>query len=206
MLDRSDEIQIAAQMGRKARCVVAIAARCPEGHPSVITCYPLRRQGNRLAPFPTLYWLTCPRVSKQLAHLERDGVIAAIGAELAGDPTMQTLLRRNHEDYIARRWATLSVEDQLLVSGSELAEFFRTHGIGGMANLAAVKCLHLHFAHHLVSGNVLGELVAHRYGLRPCKYGQRPRWPAFPDGLRRRKASEDAGPTKIGLLVRCSQG
>ncbi|MGA2499987.1 MAG: DUF501 domain-containing protein [Tepidisphaeraceae bacterium] len=168
MLELADEIEITTQMGRKARCVVAIAARCPQGHPSVITCYPLRRKGNRLMPFPTLYWLTCPRLAKELSHLERDGAIAAIGAELARDPAMQAILRRNHEDYIARRWATLSAEDQLLIFGSELAEFFQTRGIGGIANFAAVKCLHLHFAHHLVSGNVLGELLARRYGVRPC--------------------------------------
>ncbi len=168
MLELADEIEITAQMGRKARCVVAVAARCPAGHPSVITCYPLRRKGNRLVPFPTLYWLTCPRLSKELSHLERDGAIATIGTELARDHALPTLLLRDHADYIARRWATLSAEDQLLVSGSELAGFFQTRGIGGMTNFAAVKCLHLHFAHQLVSGNVLGELVARRYGLGPC--------------------------------------
>ena len=168
MLELTDEEQIARQMGRRARCVVAVAARCPAGHPAVITCYPLRREGGRLTPFPTLYWLTCPSLSRSLAHLERDGAIAAIGAELAADPVLQAGLRRNHEQYIAQRWATLSAEDRLLMSGSDLAAFFQTRGIGGMTNLAAVKCLHLHFAQHLAGGNVLGELVARRYALRAC--------------------------------------
>jgi uncharacterized protein len=168
MLDLADEQQIARQMGHTARHVVAVAARCPAGHPSVITCYPLRREGQRIVPFPTLYWLTCPRLSRQLSHLERDGAIATIAAELAADPALQALFRKNHEDYITRRWATLSPEDRLLVSGSDLATFFRTRGIGGMTNFAAVKCLHLHFAHHLVSGNVLGDLTARRYSLHPC--------------------------------------
>lgn len=168
MLEPADEEQIARQLGRKARGVVAVAARCPAGHPAVITCYPLRRERGRLTMFPTLYWLTCPSLSRKIAHLERDGAIAAVAAELAGDPVLQEGLRRNHEAYMAQRWAALSAEDRLLVSASALRRSFETRGIGGMTNLAAVKCLHLHFAQHLAGGNVLGELVARRYGVRAC--------------------------------------
>lgn len=155
-------------MGRVPRGVVAVAARCPEGHPCVFTTYPLRRSGEKLVPFPTLYWLSCPRLRAQIAHLERDGAVAALTAELANDPALRAALHRDHEKYIAQRWATLTDEDRLLVTERGLLDHFRTRGIGGMTSRAAVKCLHLHLAHHLADGNALGELVVRRYGLKRC--------------------------------------
>jgi uncharacterized protein len=163
----ADKSLIAEQLGRTPRTRVAVAARCPAGHPSVITCYPLRREGDRVVPFPTLYWLTCPRLCAQVSHLERDGAIAAIEAELARSPILRAGLLRDHEDYIAQRWAVLSPADRLLVANQGLLDTFQSRGIGGMSNRAAVKCLHLHLAHHLVSGNAIGRLIVSRYGLRP---------------------------------------
>jgi len=145
-----------------------VAARCPTGHPSVIKCYPLRRNSQRLMPFPTLYWLTCRHLCAQLSHLERDGAISTITAELAESRAMRAGLMRDHEDYIAQRWATLSPADRLLVSEHGLLEAFQSRGIGGMSNFAAIKCLHLHLAHNLVSGSTIGRLVVKRFGVRPC--------------------------------------
>ena len=93
MLEHTDEHVIAQQLGRSPRGAVSVAARCPAGHPSVITCYPLRRSGKRVIPFPTLYWLTCPTLCKQVACLERGGAIARIGVELGQDPSLQSGLR-----------------------------------------------------------------------------------------------------------------
>ena len=145
-----------------------MAARCPDGHPCVVTTYPLRRRGPSVAVFPTLYWLTCPRLCKLVSHLERDGVIAAVQAELDGDAAMRARLGREHEEYIARRWAMLLPADRAVVAERGLGEELRGRGIGGMTNRAAVKCLHLHVAYHLVSGNVIGEWVMERYGVRGC--------------------------------------
>ncbi len=176
MLTPADQSLIAAQMGRVPREVVDVTARCPVGHPCVMTCYPLRRTRDRLhsekpetlVPFPTLYWLTCPQLCRQVSHLERDGVIAAIEAEVARDETLRAGLLRNHDDYIARRWAVLSLEDRALVEQSGLTSDFQSRGIGGMLDRAAVKCLHLHLAHHLAGGNVIGALLVERFGLKPC--------------------------------------
>ena len=168
MLEHTDEHVIAQQLGRSPRGAVSVAARCPAGHPSVITCYPLVSRGKRVIPFPTLYWLICPTLCRQVACLERDGAIARIGVELGQDPSLQSGLRRNHEQYIASRWAALSTDDQTLVSNCRLGDEFQRRGIGGMTNFIAIKCLHLHLAHHLVAGNVIGELMINRYGLQPC--------------------------------------
>ncbi len=154
---------------RPLRNIINIAAHCPAGPPCVITCHPLRRKGIRLTPFPTLYWLTCPTLCRQIAHLERDGAIQEIAAELARDPILQARLALDHQSYIARRWAVLSDEDRLLIAQHGLTQTFQTRGIGGMLNRQAVKCLHLHVAHHLADANALGELIMRRYALHPCK-------------------------------------
>ena len=167
-MQREEQKLIAAQMGRKPRGVVAVAARCPAGHPAVVTCHPLRHCGERVIPFPTLYWLTCPALCTEVSHLERDGVIAALEADLARDPKMQAAFQLDHEDYIARRWAVLTPAEQLGATQNGRVADLQTRGIGGMVNRAAVKCLHLHLAHHLVTGNILGRLLVERHGVCPC--------------------------------------
>ena len=52
----SDDLTIiAAQLGRQPRGVIAIAYRCPDGVPGVVTTSPRLPDGT---PFPTLYYLT----------------------------------------------------------------------------------------------------------------------------------------------------
>lgn len=171
MISPIDHALITEQLGTVPPNALSVAAHCPAGHPSVITCYPLRRDGKRVAPFPTLYWLTCPHLRKQLSHLERDGAISIIAAELADDRAMQAGLLRDHENYIALRWAMLSPMDQSLVSDCGLLDTFKTRGIGGMSNFKAIKCLHLHVAHDLASGSTIGKSIAKRFGVQPCGHG-----------------------------------
>jgi len=149
--------------------VLAVAARCPQGHSCVVTTYPLRQEARTFAPFPTFYWLTCPQLNRKLADLERRGCIAEIEHELANDPTLQERLRSAHQNYITARWNALTPDDQQHIMGAGLYHTFHTRGIGGMANhLTAVKCLHLHVAHHLAAYNPVGEYVLRHYNIEPC--------------------------------------
>ena len=168
MLSPADARLIEVQTHRPPRGIVSVAAHCPAGHPAVAHCYPLLRKAGGIEPFPTLYWLTCPRLRREISHFERDGAITEIAGLIAGDAGLRERLARDHEDYIARRWATLTQDDRALVNEMGLAEQFRTRGIGGMVNRAAVKCLHLHFAHHLAAENVIGEIMIKRYGIATC--------------------------------------
>lgn len=169
MLSLNDESLITEQLGSLPSNALDVAARCPAGHPSVITCYPLRRIGKKALPFPTLYWLTCPRMCAQLSHLERDGVIKIIADELTESPALQAGLQHDHENYIAQRWDLLSEADRLLVSELGIVNAFHSRGIGGMSNLTAIKCLHLHVAHDLAIGSTIGKLIARRFGIQPCE-------------------------------------
>lgn len=169
VLNGSDTIEFARQIGRAPRGDVRVAARCPAGHPCVMATYPLRWIEGSRVPFPTLYWLTCPALRAAVSRLERAGVIAEVRAMVASDFTFRDQLRFDHENYIAQRWAALSPDDRELVSrDTKLHNALRTRGIGGAGDRAAVKCLHMHLAHALAESNAIGQWLIERYHLRLC--------------------------------------
>lgn len=156
------------QLGRRPHGALEVAYRCPAGHPAVLLTYPLRRRRGRLAPFPSHLWLTCPRLSDQLAELERVGVIRQLQRLLATSPSLRTQFAKDHQRCIDHRWNLLTDEDQRNVYRDNLAEVFRQRGIGGVRQWMSVKCLHLHYAHDLVLGDTMGRLLATSYGIHPC--------------------------------------
>jgi uncharacterized protein len=132
-----------AQLGRPPRAVRAVAYRCPCGHPAVVQTHPRLEDGT---PFPTLYYLTCPRLRGLVSKLEASGVMRSITARLAGDPALAAAYRRAHECYLAER-------DAIEPLGTQVSA-------GGMPG--RVKCLHVHVAHALARGpgvNPVGDEV-----------------------------------------------
>ncbi|WP_030897518.1 DUF501 domain-containing protein [Streptomyces sp. NRRL F-5126] len=136
-----DTAAFAAQLGRPARGLRAIAHRCPCGLPDVVETAPRLPDGT---PFPTTYYLTCPRAASAIGTLEANGVMREMTERLATDPELAAAYRAAHEDYLARR-------DAIEV----LAGF---PSAGGMPD--RVKCLHVLVAHSLAAGpgvNPLGD-------------------------------------------------
>ncbi len=82
-------------------------------------------------PFPTTYYLTCPRAASAIGTLEANGVMKEMTARLETDPELAAAYRAAHEDYIARRDAI------------EVLEGFPS--AGGMPD--RVKCLHVLVGH-----------------------------------------------------------
>ena len=163
--DSVDPVDLAAmrrQLGRPMRDVVAIAHRCPCGVPDVVTTRPRLTDGT---PFPTLYYLTCPRANSAISRLEADGVMRQMQDRLADDPQLADAYRHAHEDYLAQRESIASVPE---ISGVSA---------GGMPD--RVKCLHVLAAHALAAGpgvNPLGDEVLAAVGpwwlQRDCADGQ----------------------------------
>jgi len=136
-----DVAAIAAQLGRVPRGLRGVAHRCPCGNPDVVETAPRLPDGT---PFPTLYYLTCPKAASLIGTLEADGVMKDQTARLAEDPELAAEYRKAHEDYIARRDAI------------EVLEGFPS--AGGMPD--RVKCLHVLVGHSLAAGpgvNPLGD-------------------------------------------------
>lgn len=159
---------VAAQLGHRPTGVLAVAAHCPAGHPAVIVNHPIRRVGDRVTPFPTLFWLTCPQLTKAISRLEMRGLIDELDNRLENDADLADAIARDHESYRRQRWALLGQDDRQLVRDAGCAEPLEHHGIGGLRNWRSVKCLHLHFAHHLASENTIGALLEHEYGIVTC--------------------------------------
>ncbi|GAA2283540.1 hypothetical protein GCM10010145_36810 [Streptomyces ruber] len=129
------------QLGRPPRGLRAIAHRCPCGQPDVVETAPRLPDGT---PFPTTYYLTCPKAASAIGTLEANGVMKEMTERLGRDPELAAAYRAAHEDYIARRDAI------------EVLENFPS--AGGMPD--RVKCLHVLVAHSLVAGpgvNPLGD-------------------------------------------------
>ena len=70
MISADDDRVIAAQLGRPPRAVRDVGHRCPCGNPDVVVTEPRLEDGT---PFPTLYYLTCPRVNSAVGRLEASG-------------------------------------------------------------------------------------------------------------------------------------
>ncbi|MEU6366104.1 DUF501 domain-containing protein [Streptomyces sp. NPDC046931] len=137
----ADVEAIQQQLGRTPRGLCAIAHRCPCGQPDVVETAPRLPDGT---PFPTTYYLTCPRAASAIGTLEANGVMKEMTERLGTDPELAAAYRAAHEDYIARRDAI------------EVLEGFPS--AGGMPD--RVKCLHVLVAHSLAAGpgvNPLGD-------------------------------------------------
>jgi hypothetical protein len=143
-----------------------VVVRCPAGHPLVLRCHPLLR--DRVEPFPTLYWLVCDVVAAQIARLEYAGGVAAIERRIAEDPALRARVHADHDAYVAERWSLLAEEERVRAEEAGVARALRERGIGGIANRSSVKCLHLHYAHHLVRGSAIGEEIERLGDVVPC--------------------------------------
>ncbi|HEY1674174.1 MAG TPA: DUF501 domain-containing protein [Streptosporangiaceae bacterium] len=136
-MDPSTEAVVAAQLGRLPRGLQAVAHTCPCGQPDVVQTAPRLPDGT---PFPTLYYLTCPRAAAAISRLEAAGLMKTMTARLAGDASLRAAYQDAHQDYLARRReAAAAAGVAPLPDGTQTA--------GGMP--ARVKCLHALLAHEL---------------------------------------------------------
>jgi uncharacterized protein len=141
----ADRAVVAAQLGRPSRGTRAVAHRCRCGLPDAVETSPRLADGT---PFPTLYYLTCPRAVGACSRLESAGVMRQMAERLAADPELAERYRAAHADYLFRRDAIERVPEIAGVSA------------GGMPG--RVKCLHVHLAHALAAGpgtNPFGDEV-----------------------------------------------
>jgi hypothetical protein len=132
---------------------------CVYDYPQVITNRPLIVLEPDIEIFPTLYWLTCPYLNKEVAQLEADGFIAQFEQRIDEDPEFAAAVRKNHADYAARRLALIPVEvrERMGKDYPQRYQVLAETGVGGTRNPHGVKCLHAHVADYLVNGeNVIG--------------------------------------------------
>lgn len=151
-VDPADLAAVSAQLGRPVRGVNAVAHRCGCGDPDVVRTDPQLPDGT---PFPTLYYLTCPRATGAVSTLESEGLMRDMAARLTTEPDLAERYRAAHEAYLAER--------DLLGQVAHIAGV----SAGGMPE--RVKCLHVLVAHALGAGpgvNPLGDEALERLAAR----------------------------------------
>jgi len=150
----SDAAAIALQLGRAPRALLAVAHRCPCGLPDVVETAPRLPDGT---PFPTLYYLTCPRAVAAVGRLESGGLMREMTQRTADEPALRQAYQAAHHDYLARR------DQAARRSGVEPLPP-GTPSAGGMPD--RVKCLHALVAHELAAPgtNPLGAEAARAAG------------------------------------------
>ncbi|WP_022881384.1 DUF501 domain-containing protein [Gryllotalpicola ginsengisoli] len=143
-----DVAVVTAQLGRPARGVLGIAARCVCGNPTVVATAPRLPGGT---PFPTLYYLTHPAATAAMSRLEADHVMAEFQELVETDAAVHAAYEAAHRAYLADRESIEAVEE------------IRGFSAGGMPD--RVKCLHALAAHSLAAGpgvNPIGDLALER--------------------------------------------
>jgi hypothetical protein len=140
-----DRAAVERQLGREPRAIAAVGHRCGCGLPDVVTTEPRLPGGT---PFPTTFYLTCPRAASRIGTLEGSGLMKQMQARLAEDPELAAAYRGAHDRYLAARAELGSVPEIEGVSA------------GGMPD--RVKCLHVLAGQALAQGrgvNPLGDEV-----------------------------------------------
>lgn len=144
---------VSAQLGRPARDVIGIPARCACGNPTVVATSPRLADGT---PFPTLYYLTHPAATAAMSQLEATQVMVEFAELLSADSEIAASYAAAHEQYIADR--------EMFAEVPELAGI----SAGGMPT--RVKCLHALAGHALSVGpgvNPIGDLALERSSWKP---------------------------------------
>ncbi len=131
----ADAVAVSAQLGRPARNLIAVASRCPCGLPDVVSTAPRLADGT---PFPTFFYVTCPRLNSAISTLESEGLMALMQDRLAHEPDTAEAYRRAHEEYLRARQAHGQVPEIDGISA------------GGMPD--RVKCLHVLVGQSLAMG------------------------------------------------------
>jgi hypothetical protein len=146
-----DRAVVARQLGRAPRAFRRVVVRCPFARPAVTEQEPYDEDG---APFPTTYYLTCPRLVAAVSRIEAAGGVERWTRTATADPTLAESLERANADQRELRHRLAS--DQHESDGGASLDL----GIGGAARHGSLKCLHAHVAYALARpGYELGERV-----------------------------------------------
>lgn len=149
-ISQLDLERIKEQLGRPPRDLVEVAFRGSCGNPAVVKTKPRLADG---APFPTLFYLTCPQLNSRLGTLESIGFMKELEAQLNSDQKLKDNYQNAHQNYILERENIEQVNEISEVSA------------GGMPT--RVKCLHSLAAHSLAKGrgeNLIGDAVLEKIG------------------------------------------
>jgi len=156
--DKDLEI-VRKQLKRDVSNVLSVCHRCSFGFPTVILSYPIRDG----APFPTIHYLTCPYLTKEISRLEEKGLIQEFENRIRADEKFRSAYQTAHKEVISKRLSLLSKDDE------KWFDVLSVVGTGGIRDFSTVKCLHLHVADYLAGiNNPVGKEVYESLCQKEC--------------------------------------
>ena len=148
----ADIAEVSRQLGRPARGVIGIAARCVCGNPTVVATAPRLTDGS---PFPTFYYLTHPAAAAAMSTLEAEHVMPEL-AEMLDDEDVAAAYLAAHESFLDDR--------------RQYGDVPEIDGISSGGMPTRVKCLHALAGHALAAGpgvNPIGDAALARASWSP---------------------------------------
>lgn len=159
MKKREKEI-VKNQLGRKPENAQKVVVYCTGGMPAVTLTAPVGEGGKTINP--TIYWLTCPFLVREISRLEDRGLISELTEKLHSNEDFRGKMEQVHNDYSRRRMKLISEEQLQAVReiSADIPVMLKEAGVGGIRDKGGIKCLHTHYADYLVNGdNPIGEVV-----------------------------------------------
>ncbi len=161
--DCEDVSVIKKQLKREKISICSVFKRCKYGFPQIIFLNPVKETGGlkeiNFEAVSNLMWLTCPYLNHEIHELENALYVKKIKSIIQNDALFKEMMFAAHAYYYFFRndfFRKLSAP----VSEKEIDLFLS--GIGGMRELNAIKCLHLHFCHYnLCRENIAGLITYH---------------------------------------------
>ncbi|MFW6121285.1 MAG: DUF501 domain-containing protein [Petrotogales bacterium] len=151
---------IELQLKRKIDNGFSIIKKCNWGYPQVIKSSLLKNN----KPFPTVFWLTCPLLCKNVSRMEEKGMIKYFEEKLNRDGKMKKKFLEAHNSTQKLRNKSLPVD-----TPSWVKEDMSVKGIGGTKKLLTIKCLHLQLANYLGGiENPVGKLLWESIAIKNC--------------------------------------
>ncbi len=149
-IEEHDVAVVGAQLGRPPRSIHAVGHRCPCGNPDVVATEPRLEDGT---PFPTTFYLTCPRAASLIGTLEASGLMREMSERLTDDQELAAAYAGAHERYLQAR--------------AEIGDVPEIAGVSAGGMPERVKCLHVLAGQSLAQGrgvNPLGDEVLDTLG------------------------------------------
>jgi hypothetical protein len=152
---------IKKQLKRRAVSICEIFKRCRYGFPQIILLNPLKETGGSMQinheAISNLMWLTCPYLNNEIHELENSAYIKKIKKIIQNDKAFKDMMTDAHANYYFFRNDLFNRNSVPVMEKDR--ELFK-NGIGGMRDMTAIKCLHLHFCHYnLCRKNIAGHIT-----------------------------------------------
>uniref|UniRef100_A0A0G4IB48 DUF501 domain-containing protein n=1 Tax=Chromera velia CCMP2878 TaxID=1169474 RepID=A0A0G4IB48_9ALVE len=153
------------QLGKEPQGLLAVARRSSKGVPQILLVDPVAPDGT---PFPTFYWMSDPVLKSAISEVEKVGTIKQLEEEeIPNSEELQKTMMNDNLQYIRERWKYVSKESLGKLKNEKCEETLTKRGIGGCVDFTRVRCLHMHYAFHLMTptGTALGRFLDEKFDM-----------------------------------------